>query len=107
MKFRCGCVWLDVHCPNEATAEDGLCDWCAPHGARTEDELRQNPNALIAPDGTFLGLGGAGMGHDAPLARLHNSTPSACWYKDSGRTIAPPTPLGDPEWLDAAVEVEG
>ena len=90
LRIRCGCVWLGVRCPNEATAEDGLCDWCTHVGARTDEHLRENPSALIGPDGTFFGLGGAGQSHDAPLADLNQFRPSACWYEDSGRTIAPP-----------------
>lgn len=74
-----------------------MCDWCAPHGARSEEQLRGNPSALIGPDGTYFGLGGSGQTHDAPLAALNETRPSACWYENSGRTIAPPRPLVEPQ----------
>lgn len=93
LRIRCGCVWCGERCPNEATAEDGLCNWCAPHGARTEAQLRAEPTALITPAGEFIGLGGAGQLHDAPLAEATGAAKLACWYPDSGRTIAPPEPL--------------
>ena len=91
VRIRCGCVWLGVHCGDEATAEDGLCDWCSPQGARTEEQLRQGTSALISSAGTFHGLGGRGQVHDVTLADLNEFRPSACWYEESGRTIVPPT----------------
>ena len=78
-RFRCCCVWTDQRCPNEVTQEDGLCDWC---GDRRTEQLRQNPKAMIAPNGDYLGLGGAGEAHVDPDRR-----PDACWMTNSGRTI--------------------
>lgn len=74
--FRCRCVWADVRCPNPATQEDGLCDWC---GDRTAEQLRSNPKALIHPvTGEVLGLGGGG---DTPEAHSDGDRrPSACWF---------------------------
>ena len=96
VRIRCGCVWLDLRCPNDATAEDGLCNWCAPFGARTDDQMRADPNVLLGSDGAVVGLGGAGQLHDAPLAdRLAFVGPRACWYENSGRTIACPVENGD------------
>ena len=86
--LRCRCVWLDERCPNQATQEDGLCDWCAPHGTRSDEQLRANPKAIITPDGKFFGLGGAGELHDAPLADRLGVSPKACWYPTSGRVLA-------------------
>src|SRR5262245_36395133 len=67
---RCRCVWGE-RCPNTATQEDGLCDWC---GERRPEDLVGNPNALISPDGEFMGLGGRGESH-VDTSR----TPDACW----------------------------
>ena len=79
--FLCCCVWRDEQCPNAATQEDGLCDWC---GDRTEDQYRTNPKALISPiTGEYLGLGGAGELHDS-----RPGSPGACWYPDSGRILS-------------------
>ena len=87
--FRCRCVWLDERCPNRATQEDGLCDWCAVPGARTDEQLRENPKALVTPDGELHGIGGAGELHDAPLAdRLGYGPPKACWYDLDHRSLA-------------------
>jgi hypothetical protein len=82
MIFQCRCVWRDEQCLNAATQEDGLCNWCAPAYARTEEQLRTDPKALIMPDGEYMGIGGAGQLHDGTYDR-----PGACWYPDSGRTI--------------------
>jgi hypothetical protein len=90
VRVRCGCVWRGERCPNEATAEDGLCNWCAPHGARTDEQLRADPAALLSPDGELWGIGGAGQLHDAPLAEATGASTAACWYRDSERAIAPP-----------------
>jgi hypothetical protein len=84
--FQCRCIWRDERCPNAATQEDGLCDWCARGDARTPEQLAQNPKALIGPDGEYLGLGGAGELHDADDAKP--ATTGACWYVDSDRTLA-------------------
>lgn len=79
--MRCRCVWADVRCPNAATQEDGLCDWC---GIRRLEDLANNPNVLRhAVTGEVLGLGGGGEAHVDPTL-----TPDACWMPDSGRTLA-------------------
>lgn len=88
--LRCACVWLDVRCENAATAEDGLCNWCASLDARTEEQLRVDPKAIFTPDGEFHGIGGAGQLHDSPLAQRVGEQPAACWYPNSGRTIVDP-----------------
>lgn len=83
--LRCHCVWLDERCPNPATQEDGLCDWC---GERRPDQLQSNPKALLDPlTGDFMALGGAGEAHVNPTV-----SPDACWMPNSGRTIAPAVP---------------
>ena len=80
MTFRCGCVWLGERCPNEATQEDGMCDWC---GERRAEQLRDNPKAMFDPiTGEYLALGGAGELHVNPDAR-----PDACWMPHSGRVV--------------------
>jgi hypothetical protein len=89
--IMCRCVWEGVRCQSAATQEDGLCDWCS--NARTEDQLRTNPKAAIAPDGRYLGLGGGGELHDSPLVyddqqRIPVGKTAACWYPESGRTLA-------------------
>lgn len=87
MRLQCACVWLDKRCPNDATQEDGLCDWC---GVRRDEDLRSNPKVLINPDGNVMGLGGAGEAHlDI------NHTPDACWMPNSGRQVVQPpiTPI--------------
>ena len=76
------CVWRGEQCPNEATAEDLLCNWCAPHEARTEGELRRDPKAIFGPDGDYFGIGGAGQLHDSRPGAL-----GACWYPNSDRTV--------------------
>lgn len=76
---RCRCLWADVHCPNEATQEDGLCDWC---GTRRVEDIAHHPNLLVAPDGEILGLGGAGQAHVDP-----SRTPDACWMPGSGKVL--------------------
>lgn len=87
---RCGCVWCGQRCPNRATAEDGLCNWCAGYGARSEEQLRADPAAIVLPDGRFMGIGGGGQLHDQPLAAATGAPTAACWYENSGRSIAPP-----------------
>ncbi len=76
--FRCRCYWAERACPNLATQEDGLCDWCAPPGARTDEQLAANPKWA---DGT---LGGGGEAHVDPTR-----TPDDCWMPGSGRTVEP------------------
>lgn len=80
MKIQCRCVWGE-RCPNPATQEDGLCDWC---GVRSPEQLHANPKALWDPvNGKFLGLGGGGELHVDPTR-----TPDACWMPNSDRTLA-------------------
>lgn len=64
------------------------------HAAFTAARLAEGPSDGRF-DGTYLGLGGGGQVHDAPLGALHPDRPSACWYENSGRTIAPPVPMED------------
>lgn len=79
--FQCRCVWADVRCPNEATQEDGLCDWC---GDRRPEDLHNSRNAMFDPlTGEFTGLGGGGEAHVDP-----ERTPDACWMPESGRVLA-------------------
>lgn len=87
--IRCRCIWADVRCPNAATQEDGLCDWC---GTRRVEDMRSNPNAMWSPlTGEYLGLGGAGEAHQAGIGPIPDSIrPTACWMPDSGRSILPP-----------------
>ena len=88
MIFQCRCLWLDERCTFTATQEDGLCDWCAGIGARTEEQLRANAAAIVDPrTGEYLGLGSNYAHHDAPLADRKASVPKACWYENSGRTF--------------------
>lgn len=80
-KFQCACVWNDERCPNDATQEDGLCDWC---GKRRPEDLRSNPKAIWdLTTGEFLALGGGGERHVNPTLQ-----PDACWMDNSGRTFA-------------------
>lgn len=85
LALRCRCVW-GCRCPNDATQEDGLCDWCAPSvlgGSRCPDDLAKNPKAIFdILTGQFLGLGGAGEAHVDP-----SRSPDACWMPNSGRTL--------------------
>jgi hypothetical protein len=74
--MKCACVWHDVRCPNDATQEDQLCDWC---GKRRPEDVRNNPKAMFSPDGEYLGLGGAGEAHTNTAY-----TPDACWMPNSG-----------------------
>ena len=80
MRFQCRCVWQGVQCEADATQEDGKCDWC---GERTEEQLRASDAAIIAPDGTFLGLGGGAVtpyNHQAGRGPIPaDKVPSACW----------------------------
>lgn len=82
----CRCLWADVHCPNRATQEDGLCDWC---GTRREDDLRANPNAMWSPiTGEYLGLGGASEAHQSGVGPIPDEhRPTACWMPGSGREL--------------------
>lgn len=97
----CRCHWnpygpttghTSERCHNNATQEDGLCDWCASDDARTEDQLRANPKALVMPDGEYAGIGGAGEFHDArytdTVPPKPYKMPTACWYPDSDRVLA-------------------
>jgi hypothetical protein len=94
IKPRCCCLWLGERCRNDATAEDGLCNWCAPHSARTDAELSRDPRAITDAHGRVLGIGGGPpdnpQTHDSPLADKHDFTPKACWYAGSGRTVLHP-----------------
>lgn len=88
--MRCHCIWADVRCPNDATQEDGLCDWC---GKRRPEDMRNNPKAMWDPTtGKFLGLGGAGEAHSDT-----RFTPDACWMPNSGRVLAIPEMWGEVE----------
>ena len=59
--LRCRCVWLGERCPNGATEEDGLCDWC---GTRA------------------FAVDGGGQAHVNT-----KRTPDACWMEGSGREL--------------------
>lgn len=76
VKFQCRCVWRDEQCPNDATQEDGLCDWC---GVRRPEDLRTNPNVVLNADGSVWGLGGRGEVHQN--GPNDSRTPSACWME--------------------------
>lgn len=80
MMIQCRCLWEDERCPNPATQEDGLCDWCCPAFSRTMAQLSVSSNACFdAKTGEYVGLGGGGEGH------VHiGSIPDACWMPDSG-----------------------
>lgn len=80
LRIQCRCVWDSGRCSNDATKEDGLCNWC---GVRTAEDVKDDPNALWGPDGEFLGYGGARQPHVNPWL-----TPDACWMSNSGRTLA-------------------
>lgn len=89
LRVQCRCIWIGERCPNDATQEDGLCDWCAAPGARSDEQILENPKALVTPDGELHGLGGGGELHDAPLAdRLGYGPPKACWYDLDNRSLA-------------------
>lgn len=79
MRLRCRCIWNNERCNNDATQEDGLCDWC---GTRNVDQLVDNPKAMFGPDGEYLGLGGGGEQHVDPT-----QTPDACWMPGSGAVL--------------------
>ena len=82
LRVRCACVWHGVRCAKEATQEDGLCDWC---GQRRPDDLRNNPFAIFAADGKYLGLGGGtvtGYNHQAGWDGIPDTVrPTACWME--------------------------
>jgi hypothetical protein len=81
LTVRCRCVWVDARCPNPATQEDGLCDWC---GTRRPEQLRDNPNAIFdLTTGEYLALGGGPETHVDP-----NRSPDACWMPGSGAVRA-------------------
>jgi hypothetical protein len=81
---QCRCVWRGERCENQATEEDGLCNWCG--NGRTERRLRRDPKAVTDPGGKFYGISGAGQLHDSDPSKPAASTP-ACWYPDSDRTV--------------------
>lgn len=60
-RLRCRCLWDGSRCPNDATEEDGMCDWCG-----------ERP----------FGMGGGGQRHVNA-----NVSPDACWIPGSGRTL--------------------
>lgn len=80
---QCGCVWRGERCLNRATQEDGLCNWCG--NGRTPEQMRDDPKALIALEGTFMGIGGGGQLHDYDQAKPAST--AACWYPESDRTV--------------------
>lgn len=75
LTFTCRCTWRGIDCPNEATAEDGLCNWCAPLLSRpvvldhrfTSPHLGGRPSLLNPGEHWTYGV--------------------SCWHVDSGRTI--------------------
>lgn len=78
--FRCRCICQGERCADEATQEDGLCDWC---GERTYEQLQAHPNAMFGPEnserpGHFYGIGGAGLSHAS----------YSCWDTRTERTLA-------------------
>lgn len=83
LALRCRCIWRGERCENRATQEDGLCNWCG--NGRTPEQMRDDPKALIGPNGEFYGIGGGGQLHDTDPAKPA-STP-ACWYEASDRTV--------------------
>lgn len=85
LSYSCRCIWNGRRCTHDATQEDGLCDWC---GERREGDIQpDSPGAMFGPDGEYLGLGGAPyQDHDSPNALPGG--PYACWYENSGRTLA-------------------
>ena len=83
VRARCACVWRGEQCRNAMTQEDLLCNWCG--NGRTDEQLRNDPKALIGPDGEFFGIGGADQTHDLDTNRPA-STP-ACWYLASDRSV--------------------
>lgn len=82
--LRCCCVWRGERCTNQATEEDGLCNWCG--NGRSLDRLRLDPKALIGPNGEFDGsIGGGGQTHDYDASKPASTR--ACWYPDSDRVV--------------------
>jgi hypothetical protein len=57
-----------------------LCTWCAPIGARSEEEIRQDPKSVVVNGRVYVG--GAGQLHDGTFEQ-----PGACWYPSSDREI--------------------
>lgn len=78
--LRCRCVWRGERCENQATEEDGLCNWCC-NTTRSLHRLRQDPRAIIISD-TEVAIGGGGQLHDS-----RPGSPGACWYPDSDREV--------------------
>jgi hypothetical protein len=80
--LRCRCEWRGERCTNQATQEDGLCNWCG--NGRTIEQQRDDPKAVTGPNGEFYGISGAGQLHDS---RYPGEQPAACWYPNSGRQV--------------------
>jgi hypothetical protein len=81
--LQCRCLWRGERCTNQATQEDGLCNWCGEN--RTEHSLRKDPAAHIGPDGTYFGLSGRGQTHDYDVNKPAST--AACWYPNADRTV--------------------
>lgn len=82
-RLRCACVWRGERCENRATQEDGLCNWCG--NGREPEQMMDDPKALVLPDGTFMGISGAGQLHDYDQSKPAST--AACWYPDSDRVV--------------------
>ena len=80
---RCRCVWRGEQCTNQATAEDLLCNWCG--NGRSPEQMIHDRRAVLASDGTFLGISGKGQLHDFDVSKP--ATTAACWYPDSDREV--------------------
>lgn len=81
--LRCRCVWRGERCENQATEEDGLCNWCC-RTQRSISRLRQDPRAIVLSD-TEVSIGGAGQTHDSDANKPAST--AACWYPDSDRVV--------------------
>lgn len=43
---QCSCVWRGERCPDLATQEDGLCDWCGNHDTCADHD---GPHVDVGP----------------------------------------------------------
>lgn len=71
----------NIECQSISSKTAKVCWWCRGE----KEQMMDDPKALILPDGTFAGIGGAGQLHDYDQTKPAST--AACWYPDSDRTV--------------------